>query len=164
MGGSEQLINETTCRTAIVRVTLSGANYRLAHDACHTAALLWNQAVDSVYAEWKAQRSPSRYEIQSFLTSLPLQDRPLHAHTTEIIARDLGKVGHWLSIVQSRLRSRPGHYGGIFQPTGPGSAAPTIGVGLPSGPLSIRACGSPAHGFPTSFILRHAQSGSVWFH
>ncbi|WP_298385700.1 hypothetical protein, partial [Ferrimicrobium sp.] len=49
----------------------------------------WNQAVDSVYAEWKAQRSPSRYEIQSFLTSLPLQDRPLHAHTTEIIAHDL---------------------------------------------------------------------------
>ncbi|WP_276938741.1 hypothetical protein, partial [Ferrimicrobium acidiphilum] len=47
-----------------------------------------------------------------------------------------GKVGHWLSIVQSRLRSRPGHYGGIFQPTGPGSAAPTIGVNLPSGPLS----------------------------
>ena len=76
---------------------------------------------------------------------------------------DARKVGHWLSIVQSRLRSRPGHCGGIFQPTGPGSAAPTIEVSLPSDPLSNRACGSLAHGFPTSFILRHAQLDSVWF-
>ena len=26
-------------------------------------------------------------------------------------------------------------------------------------PLSNRACGSPTHGFPTSFTVRHVQSG-----
>ena len=82
----------TTYRTAIVPVTLSGANYRLVHDACHSAALLWNQAVDFVHAQWKAKRSPNKYDIQSFLNSLPLQDRPLHAHTTEIIAHDLDEA------------------------------------------------------------------------
>jgi diguanylate cyclase (GGDEF)-like protein len=32
---------------------------------------------------------------------------------------------------------------------------------FPSGPRSNRACRSPAHGFPTSFIAVHAQSGSA---
>ncbi len=32
-----------------------------------------------------------------------------------------------------------------------------LGFGLPSGPLSNRACGDPAHGSPTPFIVRHAQ-------
>ncbi|MCL5445031.1 MAG: zinc ribbon domain-containing protein [Actinobacteria bacterium] len=76
-------------RTAIVPVTLSGANYRRAHDAHHTAALLWDQAVDWVHAEWKAKRSPGKYDIQSFLTSIAQEQRPLHAHTTEAIAHDL---------------------------------------------------------------------------
>ncbi len=82
----------TTYRTAIIPVTLSGASYRLAHDSCHSAALLWNQGVDWVHAQWKAERSPSKYDIQSFLNSLPLQDRPLHTHTTEIIAHDLDEA------------------------------------------------------------------------
>ena len=82
--------NEGTAhRTAIVPVTLAGASYRLAHDACHRAALLWNQAVDWVHAEWETGGQPGRYDIQSFLNSLPRQDRHLHAHTTEIIAHDL---------------------------------------------------------------------------
>ena len=93
---------------------------------------------------------------------LPAQ-RTFSSVLRDQFAEWVGKVGHWLSIVQSRLRSRPGHCGGIFQPTGPGSAAPTIEVSLPSDPLSNRACGSLAHGFPTSFILRHAQLDSVWF-
>ncbi len=54
------------------------------------AALLWNQAVDWVHAEWKADHNNlSKYDIQHFLTALPLENRPLHAHTTEIIAHDL---------------------------------------------------------------------------
>ena len=73
-------------------VTLAGASYRLAHDACHRAALLWNQAVDWVHAEWETGGQPGRYDIQSFLNSLPRQDRPLHAHTTEIIAHDLDEA------------------------------------------------------------------------
>ncbi|WP_152625802.1 hypothetical protein [Acidithrix ferrooxidans] len=68
--------------TAIVSVTLTGASYRLAHDSCHRAALLWNQAVNWVHGEWKAKRSPNKYDIQGFLNSIPRQDRPLHAHTT----------------------------------------------------------------------------------
>jgi len=40
-------------RTAICPVTLTGADYRRVHDACHQAALLWNQAVDWLHAEWK---------------------------------------------------------------------------------------------------------------
>ena len=76
-------------RTAIVTVRLDGASYRLAHDACHTAALLWDRAVDWVHGEWKQGRSPNDNDIQSFLTSLSGDERPLHAHTTEIIAHDL---------------------------------------------------------------------------
>ncbi|MHB8264143.1 MAG: RNA-guided endonuclease InsQ/TnpB family protein [Acidimicrobiales bacterium] len=76
-------------RTAVYPVTLNGADYRRTHDACHTVALLWNRAVDWVHVEWKAGHSPRKYEIQSFLTSIPLGMRPLHAHTTEIIAHDL---------------------------------------------------------------------------
>ncbi len=76
-------------RTAIIPVTLSGSDYRRAHDAAHRSAILWNQAVDWVHSEWKNERSPGKYDIQSFLISIPPQDRPLHAHTTEIIAHDL---------------------------------------------------------------------------
>jgi len=79
----------TTIRTAIVAFPLSGANYRRAHDAHHLAAGLWDQAVDWVHGEWKAERSPGKYDIQSFLTTMARDERPLHAHTTEIIAHDL---------------------------------------------------------------------------
>ncbi|MHB8319118.1 MAG: hypothetical protein ACYDEP_07825 [Acidimicrobiales bacterium] len=76
-------------RTAICPVTLTGADYRRIHDTCHQAALLWDRAVDWVHAEWKTGGNPDKYEIQSFLTSIPEEDRPLHAHTTEILAHDL---------------------------------------------------------------------------
>ena len=48
--------------------------------------------MDWVHVEWKAKRSPSKNDVQSFLNSLPRQDRPLHAHTTEIIAHDLSEA------------------------------------------------------------------------
>ncbi len=76
-------------RTAIVPVTLSGVDYRRAHDAHHVAAGLWDKAVDRVHGEWKAKRSPGKYDIQSFLASLSREQRPLCAHTTEAIAHDL---------------------------------------------------------------------------
>jgi putative transposase len=76
-------------RTAIYPITLSGADYRRTHDACHQAALLWNQAVNWIHTEWQTGRRPGKYDIQSFLTSLPPENRPLHAHTTEAIAHDL---------------------------------------------------------------------------
>jgi putative transposase len=76
-------------RTAIVPVTLSGANYRQAHDAHHIAAGLWGEALNWVHAEWKAKHNPSKYDIRAFLTSIPREQRPLHAHTTEAIGYDL---------------------------------------------------------------------------
>jgi putative transposase len=76
-------------RTAVRLVTFAGADYRRAHDACHKAALLWNQAVDWVHGEWKAGRAPGKYDIRSFFTSLPRDERPLHAHSSEAIAYDL---------------------------------------------------------------------------
>ena len=79
----------TIMRTAIIPVTLSGSDYRRAHDAAHHSAILWNRSVDWVHSEWKNKRSPGKYDIQHFLTSLAPEDRPLHAHTTEIIAHDL---------------------------------------------------------------------------
>ncbi len=42
-----------TTRTAIIGVQLSGSDYRRAHNACHLAAGLWNQAVDWVHSEAK---------------------------------------------------------------------------------------------------------------
>lgn len=80
--------SETT-RTAVVYVAFSGGDYRLAHGACHTAALLWGMAVDWAHAEWGQGRNPGKYDVQHFLMSLPRQERPLHSHTTEIIAHDL---------------------------------------------------------------------------
>ncbi len=76
-------------RTAIVPVTLSGADYRRAHDAHHIAAGLWDQAVDWVHGEWKVKHNPGKYDIRAFLTSIPREQRPLHAHTTEAIGYDL---------------------------------------------------------------------------
>jgi putative transposase len=43
---------------------------------------------DFVHTQWK---DPSSYDIHHFLVALPAEDRPLHAHTTEIIAYDLGE-------------------------------------------------------------------------
>ena len=79
--GYDKMESVDTIRTAIVSIDLSGADYRRAHDACHVAGGLWNRAVDWVHSEWKNERSPGKYDIQSFLISIAPQDRPLHAHT-----------------------------------------------------------------------------------
>lgn len=88
----EVVVNEGAApdiRTAVIPVTLSGSDHRRAHHAAHTSGLLWNQAVDRVAGEWKVGRSQSKYDIQRFLTALPVGDRPLHAQISEVIARDL---------------------------------------------------------------------------
>ncbi len=79
-------------RTAICSVSLSGVDYRRAHEACHVAAGLWNVVVGWVRAELAEDRFPRKTDIRKHLTSIPQQDRPLHAHTTEEIAYDLYDV------------------------------------------------------------------------
>ena len=76
-------------RTAICPVTLSEVDYRRAHAAHHLAAGLWDQAVYWVHGEWNLARNPGKYDIGAFLTSIPREDRPLHAHSTEAIAYDI---------------------------------------------------------------------------
>lgn len=76
-------------RTATVVVSLTGASYRLAHDAAHQLAQLWNTAVDWVHAQWREDRSPDKKAIRKHLTSLPRTERPFHAHSTEAVAYDL---------------------------------------------------------------------------
>lgn len=76
-------------RTATVVVSLTGASYRLAHDAAHQLAQLWNIAVDWVHAQWREDRSPDKKAIRKHLTSLPRTERPFHAHSTEAVAYDL---------------------------------------------------------------------------
>jgi transposase len=77
-------------RTAIIPVRLPGDTYQRAHDACWTAGLLWNKANTWLHAEWESgNHKVGQYDIRRFLTSLALEKRPLHAHSTEGIAYDL---------------------------------------------------------------------------
>jgi hypothetical protein len=88
----------------VAPVTLNGADHRRAHNACHAAAGLWNQAVDWVHEQWAIREADvSRYEIRAFLTSMPPAERPLHAHTTEEIAYDLKDA-----IATARVNRRAG--------------------------------------------------------
>jgi transposase len=60
-----------------------------AHAACHASALLWNRTVAWVREEWRAGRSPGREDIRRYVTSLPAEARPVHAHTAQAVAYDL---------------------------------------------------------------------------
>lgn len=81
--------SEHRIRTAIVPVQLRRGDYQRAHDAAHVSAGMWNLAVEWVHGEWAAGRNPGKYDVRKRLTSIPLVDRPLHAHTTEEVAYDL---------------------------------------------------------------------------
>ena len=82
-------MNDVAHRTAICPVRLSNGDYRRAHEAAHIAAEIWNKSVAWTRSEWAEVRNPSKYDIQKFITSLPSDERPLHAHTSEGIAHDL---------------------------------------------------------------------------
>ncbi|WP_225100893.1 zinc ribbon domain-containing protein [Streptomyces sp. CoH27] len=75
--------------TAVVPVWLNRANHERAHEACHTSALLWNRTLAWVRDEWKTGRSPGREDIRRYVTSLPAEVRPIHAHTAQAVAYDL---------------------------------------------------------------------------
>lgn len=75
--------------TAVVPVTLSWADHLRAHQACHAAAGLWNRSVDWLHGQWRGKKSPTKDDIRRFVTSLPGDQRPFHAHTAQAIAHDL---------------------------------------------------------------------------
>jgi hypothetical protein len=75
--------------TAIVPVHLLWKQHLAAHEACHAAALLWNQTVDWLHGQWRAKKSPKKEDIRRYVTALPAEARPFHAHTAQAIAYDL---------------------------------------------------------------------------
>ncbi|MGW5433776.1 RNA-guided endonuclease InsQ/TnpB family protein [Streptomyces sp. NPDC004059] len=84
-------------RTAIVPVWLNRADHLRAHDACHAAAGLWNQSVSWLRGQWEAGETPGKEDVRRFVTSLPSEDRPFHAHTAQAVAYDL-----WDAVATSR--------------------------------------------------------------
>ncbi|MFJ8138571.1 zinc ribbon domain-containing protein [Streptomyces sp. NPDC096013] len=78
--------------TAVVPVWLNRAEHERAHQACHASALLWNRVVAWVRGEWAEGRSPGREDMRRYVTALPSEDRPLHAHTSQAVAYDLADV------------------------------------------------------------------------
>lgn len=92
-------------RTAIVRVRLSGASYRAAHEAAHRNAGVWNLAVEWVRGQWSLGpgNDPSKYDIQKYVSALPAEVRPLHSHTVQAVAHDL-----YDAIKTSRANRRQG--------------------------------------------------------
>lgn len=93
-------------RTAVVPARLNRADHTRAHEACHAVALLWNAAVDWVHAEWKAGRNPAKHDIRRFVTALPAEERPMHAHTAQWVA-----FGLHAAIETSRENRRNGMNG-----------------------------------------------------
>src|SRR5262245_47580873 len=85
-------------RTAMVPVWLNRADHVRAHEGCHAAAGLWNQAVAWLRGQWDAGETPSKEDVRRYVTSLPVEARPFHAHTAQAIAYDWpenhGTVGH----------------------------------------------------------------------
>ncbi|MGW1072237.1 zinc ribbon domain-containing protein [Streptomyces sp. NPDC002537] len=79
----------TRVLTAVVPVRLNRGDHVRAHEACHASAMLWNRAVAWVRGEWRAGRSPGREDIRRYVTSLPPEARPVHAHTAQAVAYDL---------------------------------------------------------------------------
>jgi IS605 OrfB family transposase len=75
--------------TAIVPVHLPWKHHLAAHKACHAAALLWNEAVNWLHGQWREKESPGKEDIRRFVTSLPNEQRPFHAHTAQAVAYDL---------------------------------------------------------------------------
>lgn len=80
-----------TWRVAVIPVKLAGASYRHAHQACHQAALIWNNLVAAVRDYWTANESdPSVKELREAMYSFgPELLQGLHAHTKQAIVDDL---------------------------------------------------------------------------
>ena len=90
-------------RTAIVPLWLNRADHVRAHEGCHAAAGLWNQTVAWLRSEWEQGETPNKEDVRRFVTSLPSEARPFHAHTAQAIAYDL-----WDAVTTSRTNRSQG--------------------------------------------------------
>lgn len=77
-------------RTAVVPVVLTGVDYRRAHEACHKAALIWNELVLAQRAHWEARKADlSRAELYAATYALDPVLLELHSHTKQGVVEDL---------------------------------------------------------------------------
>ncbi|GGJ65275.1 RNA-guided endonuclease InsQ/TnpB family protein [Streptomyces brasiliensis] len=90
-------------RTSVVPLWLDRADHLRAHEACHASAGVWNRTVSWLRDQWEAGESPGKEDIRRFVTSLPGEARPFHAHTAQAIAYDL-----WDAVATSRTNRAQG--------------------------------------------------------
>jgi transposase len=90
-------------RTAVVPVWLNRADHLRAHEACHAAAGLWNQTVTWLRGQWTAGERLGKEDVRRFVTSLPSEALPFHAHTAQAVAYDL-----WDAVATSRANRAQG--------------------------------------------------------
>jgi hypothetical protein len=64
---------------------------------------LWNQAVIWLRGRWTAGERPGKEDVRRFVTSLPSEVRPFHAHTAQAVAYDL-----WDAVATSRANRAQG--------------------------------------------------------
>ncbi|PWG62647.1 RNA-guided endonuclease InsQ/TnpB family protein [Bifidobacterium callitrichidarum] len=78
-------------RTAVVPVRLEGESYRLAHEICHHAGLMWSRCVDWLRHYWHAEhKDPSNRELRQYAKTAPETIlRGLHAHVIQHLVDDV---------------------------------------------------------------------------
>lgn len=77
-------------RTIIVPVTLTGAQYRLAHDSCHKAALIWNGLVEFLRDYWdKRQVDPDTKQLRAAYAAFDPAILNIHSQSRQAIVDDL---------------------------------------------------------------------------
>ena len=97
--------------TAIVPVHLPWKQHLAAHKACHAAALVWNEAVNWLHGQWREKKSPGKEDLRRFVTAVPNEQRPFHAHTAQAVAYDLYDAVATMR-ENNKAGGRPGRRGG----------------------------------------------------
>ena len=69
---------------------LSARDYQRTHEACHKAALIWNELVKFQRNYWNTlETDPGIKELRTFMTTLPANLLEIHSHTQQAIVDDL---------------------------------------------------------------------------
>lgn len=81
---------EADWRTVIVPVRLEGAQYRLAHEACHKAALIWNGLVTFLRAHWDENHADPDYrQLREAYAGFDPGILDIHSQSKQAIVDDL---------------------------------------------------------------------------